>query len=50
MRRLIHDGAAEADLEKLARTRTSSIAQDGWLKCLAGTTSTEEVLRVVRED
>ncbi len=50
MRRLIHDGAAEADLEKLARTRTTSIAQDGWLKCLAGTTSTEEVLRVVRED
>ena len=50
MRRLIHDGAAEADLEKMARGRTPSIAQDGWLKCLAGTTSTEEVLRVVREE
>ncbi len=50
LRRLIHDGAAEAALEKLARTRTPSIAQDGWLKVLAGTTSTEEVLRVVREE
>jgi general secretion pathway protein E len=50
MRRLIHDGAAEAALEQLARSRTPSIAQDGWLKILAGSTSTEEVLRVVREE
>ncbi len=50
MRRLIHDGASEAELEQLARTRTPSIARDGWDRCLAGITSTEEVLRVVRED
>ncbi len=50
MRRLIHDNASEAELEKLARSRTRSIAEDGWDKCLAGTTSLPEVLRVVRED
>jgi len=50
MRRLIHDGASEADLDRLARQRTPSIAHDGWQRCLAGITSTEEVLRVVREE
>jgi general secretion pathway protein E len=50
MRRLIHEGASEAELEKQARTRTTSILEDGWRKCVAGITSTEEVLRVTRED
>ncbi|NCT69273.1 MAG: type II secretion system ATPase GspE [Rhodanobacteraceae bacterium] len=50
LRRLIHDGAAEAELERHARTRSPSILADGWRKCLAGITSTEEVLRVTREE
>jgi len=50
MRRLIHEGASEAELERHARTRTPSILQDGWRKCLAGVTSTEEALRVTREE
>ena len=49
-RRLIHTGAAEADLERHARTRSGSILDDGWRKCLAGITTTEEVLRVTREE
>lgn len=50
MRRLIHEGASEAELERHARTRSGSILADGWAKCLAGITSTEEVLRVTREE
>lgn len=49
LRRLIHEGASEADFEQLARRRSASITQDGWRKCVAGVTSTEEVLRVTRE-
>ena len=50
MRRLIHASAAESDLERHARTRTPSILEDGWRKCVAGITSAEEVLRVTREE
>ncbi len=50
LRRLIHAGAAEAELERHARTLSPSILDDGWQKCLAGITSTEEVLRVTREE
>jgi general secretion pathway protein E len=50
MRRLIHEGASEAELERHARTRSPSILDDGWRKCVAGLTSTEEVLRVTREE
>ena len=50
LRRLIHEGASEANFERLARTRSASILEDGWRKCLAGVTSTEEVLRVTREE
>jgi general secretion pathway protein E len=49
-RRLIHANAAEVELEHHARTRTPSILEDGWQKCVAGTTSVEEVLRVTREE
>jgi general secretion pathway protein E len=49
MRALIHDNAAEAVMEREARTRTPSILADGWDKCVAGITSIEEVLRVTRE-
>ena len=50
MRALIHAGAAEAELERHARSRSPSILEDGWDKCLAGVTSAEEVLRVTREE
>jgi len=50
LRRLIHANAAEADMERHARTRTPSILEDGWNKCVAGITSAEEVLRVTREE
>jgi len=50
LRRLIHASAAEADLERHARTRTPSMLDDGWRKCVAGITAAEEVLRVTREE
>ena len=50
MRRLIHEGASEADLDRHACTHSPSILADGWRKCVAGITSSEEVLRVTRED
>jgi general secretion pathway protein E len=50
MRTMIHDGAAEHDLERYARTLTPSIRDDGRAKILAGETTIEEVLRVTRED
>jgi general secretion pathway protein E len=49
MRRLVHEGASEAELERAARARSASILEDGWRKCIAGMTSSEEVLRVTRE-
>ncbi len=50
LRKLIHEGASEAQLETHARTKSAGILNDGWQKCLAGVTSAEEVLRVTRED
>ncbi len=50
MRTMIHDGAAEHDLERYARTLTPSIRDDGRSKILEGETTIEEVLRVTRED
>jgi len=50
MRTMIHDGAAEHDLERYARTLTPSIRDDGRAKILSGETTIEEVLRVTRED
>lgn len=50
LRRLIHDGAAEAELERHARTLTPSIREDGRAKVLSGETTLDEVLRVTRED
>jgi general secretion pathway protein E len=49
-RTMIHDGAAEHDLERYARTITPSIRDDGRTKVLQGETTIEEVLRVTRED
>ncbi len=50
MRTMIHDEAAEHDLERYARTLTPSIRDDGLDKVLRGETTIEEVLRVTRED
>jgi general secretion pathway protein E len=50
MRTMIHDGAAEHELERYARTLTPSIRDDGRAKILRGDTTVEEVLRVTRED
>ena len=50
MRRMIHDGVGEHELEALARKRTPSIRDDGIRRVLAGETSLEEVLRVTRSD
>ena len=50
MRTMIHDEAAEHDLERYARTLTPSIRDDGLDRVLRGETTIEEVLRVTRED
>jgi general secretion pathway protein E len=50
MRAMIHDGAAEHDLEHYARTLTPSIRDDGRAKVLSGQTTLEEIMRVTRED
>ncbi len=50
MRTMIHDEAAEHDLERYARTLTPSIRDDGLERVLRGETTVEEVLRVTRED
>ncbi|HNR23290.1 MAG TPA: ATPase, T2SS/T4P/T4SS family, partial [Steroidobacteraceae bacterium] len=50
MRTMIHDGAAEHELERYARTITPSIRDDGLNRVLRGETTMEEVLRVTRED
>lgn len=49
MRRLIHSGAAEFELEHYARKHTGSIREDGLRKVLSGKTTLEEVLRVTNQ-
>ncbi len=48
LQKAIHAGAAEHELEALARQHTPSILEDGINKILSGITSVEEVLRVTR--
>jgi general secretion pathway protein E len=50
MRRMIHSGASEMDLELQARTKTPGIREDGRIKVLEGSTTIDEVLRVTMED
>ena len=50
MRSMIHDGASEQELDRHARSRTPSILDDGRRRVLAGQTTLEEMLRVLRED
>jgi general secretion pathway protein E len=49
IRGMIHDGAAEQEIEQYARHSTPSIYQDGIRHVLNGETSLEEVLRVTQE-
>jgi len=48
VRNLIHAEASEAEIERAARKRTTSIRRDAKRRLLAGDTSVEEVLRVTR--
>jgi len=50
LRNMIHDGLSEHELDLHARTRSKSIQQDGIQRVLAGDTSLEEVLRVIRAE
>ena len=50
LKKLIHDGSGEHELEKYVRQHSPSIRADGIRRILAGETSLEEVLRVTRED
>lgn len=50
LQEMIHEGAAEHQMEQVARKLTPSIRADGVQKILAGITSIEEVVRVTRED
>jgi general secretion pathway protein E len=50
MRRMIHDGASEQDLDLHARKSSGSIRSDGRRRVWNGDTTLEEVLRVTRED
>ena len=49
-RTMIHDGAAEHELEQHARMQTPGIREDGVRLILNGHTTVEEVLRVTRAD
>jgi general secretion pathway protein E len=50
LRRMIHDGSGEHELEKYARQHSPSIRREGLNKVLSGITTLEEVLRVTRAD
>jgi general secretion pathway protein E len=49
LRKLIHDGAGQHDLEMYARQISQSIQQNGLRRVLNGDTSLEELLRVTQE-
>lgn len=50
IRRLIHSGASEMEMEHHARALATGIRDDGRAKVLSGQTSIDEVLRVTMED
>ncbi|MBA16063.1 MAG: type II secretion system protein GspE [Sphingomonas sp.] len=47
---MIHDGASEAELERHARANNPSLLDDGIAKVRDGTTTVEEIARVVRDE
>lgn len=50
MRRMIHSGASELDLEIQARKHSTGIREDGTEKVLSGNTSVDELLRVTTKE
>jgi len=50
MRRLIHSGSSEMELDDQARKKSTSIRADGVTKVLAGVTSVDELLRVTTKE
>lgn len=50
IRRMIHSGVSEMDIEQYVQNKTSSIRDDGREKVLKGLTSVDEVLRLTLED
>jgi general secretion pathway protein E len=50
MQGLIHDGAPESELVRLARQASPSLLDDGIAKLIAGVTSVSEVVRVTRDE
>ncbi|MCW8887871.1 MAG: type II secretion system ATPase GspE [Gammaproteobacteria bacterium] len=50
MRTMIHDGAAEQQLEAYARSRSDSLQSDGIRRVVSGETSLDEVMRVTQSD
>ena len=50
LRRMIHSGASELDMEQHVRRLATSIAEDGRSRALAGDTTIDEALRVTQEE
>lgn len=50
LRRMIHSGASELDMEDYIRKQTTGIRDDGRSRILSGVTTIDEVLRVTMED
>ena len=50
LRRMIHGGASELDMDAYARSKTTGIRDDGRQKVLEGQTTIDEVLRQTMED
>jgi general secretion pathway protein E len=50
LKRFIHDGASEQDIVEYAFANADTLSQSGFRHVLAGVTSIEEVLRVVRQE
>ena len=49
VRQLIHDGAAQHEIEKLVFAKTPNLRQIGYIKAASGVTSLEEIIRVTSE-
>lgn len=50
LRRMIHSGVSELDMEVYVRSQTTGIRDDGRARILSGTTTIDEVLRVTMDD
>ena len=50
LRRMIHTGVSELDMEAHVRSKSSGIRDDGRARILEGLTTVEEVLRITMED